>query len=179
LAHPQLRQLRTCHSPSSNSATPRPPLGGRGASWRSAARTPRLRPSASRPIGSRALCLDILRAPACRHTKRFAVNRLSGVKMTSARLAAVVSALLIAAPLASAQGVPIPRPAPKSRNEAARSQSPLPTDAAGRPIPIRLPESVPCDGSQRALVDRARIVSAPCGASPAISCRSVQTVAGR
>jgi hypothetical protein len=31
LAHPQLRQLRTCHSPSSNSAMPRPPLGRRAA----------------------------------------------------------------------------------------------------------------------------------------------------
>jgi hypothetical protein len=31
LAHPQLRQLRTCHSPSSNSAAPQPPLGGRAA----------------------------------------------------------------------------------------------------------------------------------------------------
>jgi outer membrane lipoprotein-sorting protein len=83
------------------------------------------------------------------------VNRLSGVTMTSARLAALVSALLIAAPLAAAQGVPIPHPAPKSRNQAVRSQSPLPTDAVGRPIPVRPPESVPYDGSQRALVDRA------------------------
>jgi outer membrane lipoprotein-sorting protein len=31
----------------------------------------------------------------------------------------------------------------------------MPTDAAGRPIPIRPPESVPYDGSQRTLVDRA------------------------
>jgi outer membrane lipoprotein-sorting protein len=75
--------------------------------------------------------------------------------MTSARLAALVGVLLIAAPLAAAQGVPLPQPAPKSRNQAARSQSPLPTDTAGRPIPIRPPESVPYDGSQRALVDRA------------------------
>jgi outer membrane lipoprotein-sorting protein/curved DNA-binding protein CbpA len=45
--------------------------------------------------------------------------------------------------------------APKSRNQAARSQSPMPTDTAGRPIPIPPPESVPYDGSQRALVDRA------------------------
>jgi outer membrane lipoprotein-sorting protein len=83
------------------------------------------------------------------------VNRLSGVKMTSARLAALVGALLIAVPPAAAQGVPIPHPAPKSRNQAVRSQSPLPIDAAGHPIPIRLPDSVPYDGSQRALVDRA------------------------
>jgi hypothetical protein len=34
LAHPQLRQLRTCHSPSSNNVTPRPPLGGRAAGGR-------------------------------------------------------------------------------------------------------------------------------------------------
>ena len=47
------------------------------------------------------------------------------------------------------------QPVPKSRNQAARSVSPIPTDAAGRPIPIRPPESVPYDGSQRALVDRA------------------------
>jgi hypothetical protein len=71
--------------------------------------------------------------------------------MTSARLAALVGVLLIAAPLVgAAQGVPLPRPAPKSRNQAARSQSPLPTDTAGRPIPIRPPESVPYDGSQSA-----------------------------
>jgi outer membrane lipoprotein-sorting protein len=75
--------------------------------------------------------------------------------MTLARVAAVVGALLIAAPLAAAQGVPIPHPAPKSRNQAARSQSPMPTDTAGRPIPIPPPQPVPYDGSQRALVDRA------------------------
>jgi outer membrane lipoprotein-sorting protein len=75
--------------------------------------------------------------------------------MTSARLVAWVGVLLIAAPvLAAAQGIPLPQPAPKSRNQAARSQSPMPTDAAGRPIPVRPPESVPYDGSQRALVDR-------------------------
>jgi outer membrane lipoprotein-sorting protein len=87
--------------------------------------------------------------------KEGAVNRLSEVKMTSAHLAALVGALLIAAPLAAAQGVPLPHPAPKSRNQAARSQSPMPSDTAGRPIPIPPPESVPYDGSQRALVDRA------------------------
>jgi outer membrane lipoprotein-sorting protein len=75
--------------------------------------------------------------------------------MTSARLVAWVGVLLIAAPvLAAAQGIPLPQPAPKSRNQAARSASPMPTDAAGRPVPIRPPESVPYDGSQRALVDR-------------------------
>jgi hypothetical protein len=47
---------------------------------------------------------------------------LSEVKMTSAGLAALVGVLLIAAPLAAAQGVPLPQPAPKSRNQAARSQ---------------------------------------------------------
>jgi outer membrane lipoprotein-sorting protein len=83
------------------------------------------------------------------------VNRLSEVKMTSARLAALVGVLLIAGPLAAAQGIPLPQPAPKSRNQAARSASPMPTDTAGRPIPVRPPESVAYDGSQRALVDRA------------------------
>jgi outer membrane lipoprotein-sorting protein len=88
--------------------------------------------------------------------KRFAVNRFLEVKMTSARLAVVVGVLLIAPPvLAAAQGIPLPQPAPKSRNQAARSLSPMPTDIAGRPIPIRPPESVVYDGSQRAIVDRA------------------------
>jgi outer membrane lipoprotein-sorting protein len=86
--------------------------------------------------------------------KGFAVNRLLEVKMTSARLAALVGALLIAAPL-TAQGVRLQQTAPKIRNQAARSESPMPTDTAGRPIPIPPPESVPYDGSQRALVDRA------------------------
>ena len=72
--------------------------------------------------------------------------------MTSARLAVLVGALLIAPSLAAAQGVPLPHPAPKSRNQAARS--PMPADAVGRPIPIPPPESAPYDGSQRALVDR-------------------------
>jgi outer membrane lipoprotein-sorting protein len=74
--------------------------------------------------------------------------------MTSARLAALVGVLLVAAPL-TAQGVRLQQTAPKIRNQAARSQSPMPTDTAGRPIPIPPPESVPYDGSQRALVDRA------------------------
>src|SRR5258708_3226210 len=81
---------------------------------------------------------------------------ISEVNMKSARSAALVCALLIAAPeLAAAQGIPLPQPAPRSRNQPARTPA-LPTDAAGRPIPVRPGESVPYDGSQsqRALVDR-------------------------
>jgi outer membrane lipoprotein-sorting protein len=75
--------------------------------------------------------------------------------MALARLAALVGALLIAAPMiVSAQGVPLPQPAPKNRNLPARPPAPMPTDAAGRPIPVRPGESVPYDGSQHALVDR-------------------------
>jgi len=75
--------------------------------------------------------------------------------MKSVRSAALVGVLLIAAPeLAAAQGVPIPQPAPRSRNQPARPPSPTATDAAGRPIPVRPGESVPYDGSQRPLVDR-------------------------
>jgi len=75
--------------------------------------------------------------------------------MKSARSAALVGVLLIAAPeLAAAQGVPLPQPAPKNRNQPARPPSAMPTDAAGRPIPVRPGESVPYDGSQRSLVDR-------------------------
>lgn len=80
--------------------------------------------------------------------------------MASARLAALMGVLLVAAPvITAAQGVPLPQPAPKSRNQPARPPasppSSLPTDAAGRPIPVRPSgESVPYDGSQRALVDR-------------------------
>ncbi len=75
--------------------------------------------------------------------------------MKSARSAALVGVLLIAAPeLAAAQGIPLPQPAPKSRNQPARPPAPMQADAAGRPIPVRPPESVPYDGSQRALVDR-------------------------
>jgi hypothetical protein len=49
--------------------------------------------------------------------------------MTSARLAALLGVLLIAPPvLAAAQGIPLPQPAPKSRNQAARSLSPMPTE---------------------------------------------------
>ena len=83
--------------------------------------------------------------------------------MTSARLMALVAALLVAtAPMVAAgQGVPIPQPAPKNRNQpAARppqaaAPAPMQTDAAGRPIPVRPPtESAPYDGSQRAVVDK-------------------------
>jgi hypothetical protein len=84
------------------------------------------------------------------------VNRLSKVNVTLAHPATLLGVVLIAAPvLAAAQGTPLRQPVPKSRNQAARSVSPVPTDAAGRPIPIRPPESVPYDGSQRAIVDRA------------------------
>jgi outer membrane lipoprotein-sorting protein len=72
-----------------------------------------------------------------------------------ARLAALVGVMLIAAPImVVGQSVPLPQPAPKNRNQAARPPMPVPTDAAGRPIPVRPGESVPYDGSQRALVDR-------------------------
>ncbi|HSV22474.1 MAG TPA: outer membrane lipoprotein carrier protein LolA [Xanthobacteraceae bacterium] len=68
------------------------------------------------------------------------------------RLAALVSVMLIAAPIIGvAQSVPLPQPAPKNRNQVTRSPT---TDAAGRPIPVRPGEAVPYDGSQRALVDR-------------------------
>ena len=68
------------------------------------------------------------------------------------RLAALVSVMLIAAPIIGvAQSVPLPQPAPKNRNQVTRSPT---TDAAGRPIPVRPGESAPYDGSQRALVDR-------------------------
>jgi outer membrane lipoprotein-sorting protein len=75
--------------------------------------------------------------------------------MASARLVALLGVLLVAAPvIVAAQGVPLPQPAPKNRNQPARPPAPMPTDAAGRPIPVRPGESVPYDGSQRALVDR-------------------------
>ena len=75
--------------------------------------------------------------------------------MGRAYLAALVGALLIAAPaMVAAQGVPLPQPAPKNRTQPTRPPSPAQTDAAGRPIPVRPGESVPYDGSQRALVDR-------------------------
>jgi outer membrane lipoprotein-sorting protein len=75
--------------------------------------------------------------------------------MARARLAVLVGAMLIAAPvIVVAQGVPLPQPAPKNRAPVARPPSPFPTDAAGRPIPVRPGELVAYDGSQRALVDR-------------------------
>ena len=76
--------------------------------------------------------------------------------MTSARLVALVGVLLVAAPmLAAGQGVPLPQPAPKNRTQPAKPQTPAyPTDAAGRPIPVRPPEPVPYDGTQRPLVDK-------------------------
>jgi outer membrane lipoprotein-sorting protein len=76
--------------------------------------------------------------------------------MTSARLVALVGVLLVAAPmLAAGQGIPLPQPAPKNRTQPAKPQNPAyPTDSAGRPIPVRPPEPVPYDGTQRPLVDR-------------------------
>ena len=82
--------------------------------------------------------------------------------MTSARLVALVGALLVAAPtLAAGQGVPLPQPAPKNRSQPAPAHpsppapSPVPTDAAGRPIPVRPPsESFVYDGSQYPIVQK-------------------------
>jgi outer membrane lipoprotein-sorting protein len=79
--------------------------------------------------------------------------------MISARLVALVGALLVAAPMVSAgQGVPLPQPAPKKNTPSARQQAPLPpvpTDAAGRPIPVRPPaESTVYDGSQYPIVQK-------------------------
>jgi outer membrane lipoprotein-sorting protein len=79
--------------------------------------------------------------------------------MTSARLVALVGVLLVAAPmLAAGQGVPMPPTPPKNRTgqPAAKPQATpaFPTDAAGRPIPVRPPESVPYDGTQRPIVDK-------------------------
>jgi outer membrane lipoprotein-sorting protein len=77
--------------------------------------------------------------------------------MTSARLMAWVAALLVAAVpmVAAGQNVPLPQPAPKNRNQPARPPASMPADDAGRPIPVRPPaESVPYDGSQRAVVDK-------------------------
>jgi outer membrane lipoprotein-sorting protein len=81
--------------------------------------------------------------------------RLSEVNMGLARLAALVGVMLFVAPMmVVAQGVPLPQPAPKNRNQVTRPPAPIQMDAAGRPIPVRPGESVPYDGSQRALVDR-------------------------
>lgn len=77
--------------------------------------------------------------------------------MGLARLAALVGIMLTAVPvITAAQGVPLPLPAPKNRNQAAHPPAPVPTDAAGRPIPQRPGEFVAFEGSQsqRAIVDR-------------------------
>jgi outer membrane lipoprotein-sorting protein len=77
--------------------------------------------------------------------------------MISARLVALVGAMLVAAPMVAAgQGVPLPQPAPKKPPPAARQPAaPVPTDAAGRPIPVRPPaESAAYDGSQYPMVQK-------------------------
>jgi outer membrane lipoprotein-sorting protein len=61
--------------------------------------------------------------------------------------------------LAVGQGaVPLPQPAPKNRTGQPAAKPPaapaFPTDAAGRPIPVRPPEPVPYDGTQRPMVDK-------------------------
>jgi outer membrane lipoprotein-sorting protein len=74
--------------------------------------------------------------------------------MGRACLALVVGSLFLAVPATmAAQGIPLPQPAPKNRTQAARAVA-MPTDALGRPVPMRPGESVAYDGSQRALVDR-------------------------
>jgi outer membrane lipoprotein-sorting protein len=77
--------------------------------------------------------------------------------MTSARLVALMGALLIsAAPMVAAgQSVPLPpkRNQPPAHPPAA--PAPMQSDAAGRPIPVRPPaESVPYDGSQYPVVQK-------------------------
>jgi outer membrane lipoprotein-sorting protein len=78
--------------------------------------------------------------------------------MISARLVALVGALLVAAPLVAAGQVPVPPPAPKKNTQAAKPPPPLPpvpTDVNGRPIPVRPPaESAPYDGSQAPIVQK-------------------------
>jgi outer membrane lipoprotein-sorting protein len=79
--------------------------------------------------------------------------------MTSARCVALVGALLVAAApvVAAGQGVPLPQPAPKKNTQAAKPAPlpPVPTDAAGRPIPVRPPaESAVYDGSQYPVVQK-------------------------
>jgi outer membrane lipoprotein-sorting protein len=77
--------------------------------------------------------------------------------MISARLVALVGALLVAAPLVAAGQVPVPPPAPKKNTQAAKPPPlpPVPTDPNGRPIPVRPPaESVPYDGSQAPIVQK-------------------------
>jgi outer membrane lipoprotein-sorting protein len=74
--------------------------------------------------------------------------------MISARIVALAGALLVAAPVVAAgQGVPVPQPAPKKNPQTAKPL--VPTDAAGRPIPVRPPaESVRYDGSQAPTVQK-------------------------
>jgi outer membrane lipoprotein-sorting protein len=82
--------------------------------------------------------------------------------MTSARLVALVGALVVAAPIVSApivaagQGVPLPPKKPaKPAAQPAAAPAPLPTDSAGRLMPVRPPaESVPYDGSQYSVVQK-------------------------
>ena len=78
--------------------------------------------------------------------------------MGRAGLAALVGAMLLVAPaMVMAQGIPLPQPAPKNRSQPPRPPASVPTDSVGRPIPVRPGESVPYDGSQKALVDRVSI----------------------
>jgi outer membrane lipoprotein-sorting protein len=73
---------------------------------------------------------------------------------------AVIGALLMGAivglpMMAGAEGVPLPAPAPKKQAPAPRPPLSIQTDAAGRPVPARVPtEAVAYDGSQRVMVDR-------------------------
>jgi outer membrane lipoprotein-sorting protein len=79
--------------------------------------------------------------------------------MGRAGLAAVVGAICLgvlagATMSAAAQGVPLPQPAPKKpATNVPRPSAPLQLESA-RPVPVRPAESVPYDGSQRAMVDR-------------------------
>jgi outer membrane lipoprotein-sorting protein len=68
----------------------------------------------------------------------------------------MAASMMLAPAMVAAQGIPLPQPAPKNRSQPpVRPPGLLPTDTAGRPIPIRPPgEPMPYDGSQRALVDR-------------------------
>jgi outer membrane lipoprotein-sorting protein len=81
--------------------------------------------------------------------------------MTSARLVALVGALVVATPIVAApivaagQGVPLPPKKPPKPAAAPAAPAPLPTDSAGRLMPIRpSAESVPYDGSQYAVVQK-------------------------
>jgi outer membrane lipoprotein-sorting protein len=77
------------------------------------------------------------------------------MNMTSARVVALLGALLVAAPMTAAgESVPLP---PK-RNQPARqppAPAPMATDAAGRLVPFRPPtEAVPYNGSQYPVVQK-------------------------